>query len=183
MFTPDYHKSAIKDLKKTCIQLSYRQSVISVTCKQPELLRFMKLLLEYLKFHQSKAISSAALSYLYKNRYFYYWKFYEFKYTWNQNTIFVSKVQEAICLLWVKKNNTKFLPLATLRQYTCLSILNEIPFYVYTYMYMYGLGNLRLIFLEYLGCCRKHSSIFLLVKAVVGIQAFSANPSLKSLIV
>lgn len=82
-----------------------------------------------------------------------------------------------------KKNNTKFLPLATLRQYTCLSILNEIPFYVYTYMYMYGLGNLRLIFLEYLGCCRKHSSIFLLVKAVVGIQAFSANPSLKSLIV
>lgn len=81
-----------------------------------------------------------------------------------------------------KKNNTKFLPLATLRQYTCLSI-NEIPFYAYTCMYMYGLGNLRLILLEYLGCCRKHSSIFVLVKAVVGTQASSANPSLNSLIV
>lgn len=54
--------------KKTCIPLSYRQSVIIIKCEQPELLQFMRLLIEYLKFHQSKAISSAALSYLYKKR-------------------------------------------------------------------------------------------------------------------
>lgn len=50
-------------------------------------------------------------------------------------------------------------------------------------MYMYGLGNLRLILFEYLGCCRKYSLIFLLVKVVVGIYVFFVNLFLNSLIV
>lgn len=62
------HKRHRGPQKKTCIPLSYRQSVIIIKCEQPELLQFMRLLIEYLKFHQSKAISSAALSYLYKKR-------------------------------------------------------------------------------------------------------------------